>query len=62
MPEGQRNLEDCPEGHDFENLTASVPLQEKVNQTLGRLSVKVSVTKRQHLGLRFGIMEDLVTL
>jgi hypothetical protein len=61
MLKGQRNLEDRSESDDFENLTASVPLQESESNAW-QVVRGSSVTKRQHLGLRFGIMEDLVTL
>ena len=61
MPEGQRNLEDRSESDDFENLTASVP-SYKSESHAWQVVGGSSLTKRQHLGLRFGIMEDLVTL
>ena len=61
MPEGQRNLEDRSESHDFENLTASV-LFYKSESHAWQVVRGISVTKPQYLGLRFGIMENLVTL
>lgn len=60
MLEGQRNLEDRSESDDFENLTDSVPFKSESHAW--QVVRGSSVTKRQYLGLRFGIVEDLVTL
>jgi hypothetical protein len=59
--EGQRNLENRSESDDFENMTALVPLF-KIETSAWQVVRGISVTKRQCLGMRFGIMEDLVTL
>ena len=61
MLEGQRNLEDRSESDDFENVTALVPLF-KIETSAWKVVRGISVTKRQCPGMRFGIMEDLVTL
>jgi hypothetical protein len=61
MLKGQRDLEDRSESDDFENVVASVPLY-KIESPAWQVVCGISVTKRQYLGLRFGIMEDLVTL
>jgi hypothetical protein len=61
MLKGQRNLENRSESHDFENLTASV-LFYKSESYAWQVVRGISVTKPQCPGLRFGIMEDLVTL
>lgn len=62
MLEGQRNLEDRSESDDFENVTALVPLFKIKTSAWQQVVRGISVTKRQCLGMRFGIMEDLVTL
>ena len=61
MLKGERDLEGRSESDDFENLTASVP-PYKIESYAGQVVRGISVTKRQYLRLRFGIMEDLVTL
>ncbi len=61
MLKGKRNLEDRSESDDFENLTASVP-PYKIESYAGQVVRGISITKRQYLGLRFGIVENLVTL
>ena len=61
MLKGKRNLEDRSESDDFENLTASVP-PYKIESYAWQVVRGISVTKRQHPGLRFGIMDDLVAL
>ena len=67
MLKGQRNLEDRSESDDFENVAALVPLFKisppfKIETSAWQVVRGISVTKRQCLGMRFGIMEDLVTL